>query len=263
MTFLDPREPVSAISHGAGLLLSLPAMHLLWRQSHGDRAKQLSLLIYSLSMSACYAASTLFHAVRGPDSLVHAFRTFDHIGVFLYIAGSYTTVGWNVLRGRWRRCTLGLAWLWAVAGGILKLSGCRLSPSLSTGFYLAMGWGLSFSYFELARLVSHRTLRPVLAGGFLYSVGVAVKLLEWPNLWPNVVGPHEVFHLFVLAGSLVHFAFITKVVVPYEPELDAVDRTWRPAFPPRLALGNRRWALALNAVAIARPQASASTCKRL
>lgn len=262
MTLLDPREPVSAISHGAGLLLSLPAIVLLWRQTRGDRSKQLSLLVYGLTMAGCYAASMLFHAVRGSESLIRAFNTLDYLGVYFYIAGSYTTVGWNLLRGNWRRTTLAMVWSWALAGALMRLYGSQLSPLASTTFFLAMGWGLSFIYVELARLVSHRELRPVLTGGLIYSVGAAIKMLEWPNVWPDVVGPHEVFHLFVLAGSLVHFRFILQVVVPYEalPEDSAIE--WTPALQPLLALSDRSWNAALGTLA-ASSRSSTSTCPPL
>jgi hemolysin III len=259
MTLLFPREPVSAISHGAGLLLAVPGIVILWRQTRDERDKQLSLLVYGLSMAWCYAASMLFHAVRGSEALIGGFNTLDYLGVYVYIAGSYTTVGWNLLRGRWRRGTLLLVWSWAAAGALMKLSGQAYSPWFSTGFFLAMGWGVSFIYVELARVVPHRDLRPVLTGGLLYSVGAAIKILEWPNVWPEVVGPHEVFHLFVLAGSAVHYRFVLEVVVPYQaaPEEPAVE--WTPALEPLLALSDRSWNVALSTLAAATAPRSPSS----
>ena len=77
------------------------------RQSKGgDRAKRISLLIYGLSMTTCYEASALFHGVTGPRARIAAFNLLDHIGIYLYIAGTYTSVAWNVLRDRWRSWTL-------------------------------------------------------------------------------------------------------------------------------------------------------------
>ena len=88
---------------------------------------------------------------------------------------------------------------------------------VATGFYLAMGWGESLCYFELARRINHRALLPILYGGLFYSVGAVLNLLRWPTLWPGVFGPHELFHLFVMAGSLCHFWFMLTVVAHHRP----------------------------------------------
>lgn len=254
MTLFDPREPVSAVSHGVGLLLAVPAVLVLWRRTRDERDKQLSLLVYGLSMAGCYAASMLFHAVRGSDAVIEAFNTVDYIGVYVFIAGSYTTVAWNILRGSWRRYTLTAVWTWALAGAAMKLGACRLSPAFSTAFFLAMGWGLSFTYFELAKSVAHRDLRPILTGGLVYSLGAAIKVMNWPEVWPGVVGAHEVFHLFVLAGSLIHYRFVVAVVIPYSAPAEVLDLEWTPCLQPLVELSDRSWNVALSTLAAASGQ---------
>jgi hemolysin III len=77
-----------------------------------------------------------------------------------------------------------------------------------------MGWGVVVCYARIARVVSHRALIPVIVGGVLYSVGAVINLLQRPALWPGVFGFHELFHLFVIAGSLAHYWFIIAVIVP-------------------------------------------------
>jgi hemolysin III len=213
----DPREPVNAWSHCAGLVLALPGTLLLWRRSGGCHpAKRLSLLAFGLSLACCYAASTLYHGLRIPDDRLAAFDRLDRIGIFLLIAGSYTPLAWGLLRGQWRWGTLTAVWLiTAVASGALAVGG-PFPPLLTTGLYLGMGWGGAVCYAELARAVSHRALRPLVAGGLLYSVGAALNLLRWPVLWPGLVGGHELFHLLVLGGSLAHYRLMLHVVVPFE-----------------------------------------------
>jgi hemolysin III len=213
--FLNPREPVNAWSHGLWLLLVLPGSWLLWRRSGGDRVKRLSLLIYGLSLVFCSAASTLFHGVQPARYRVATFALLDYLGIYFLIAGSYTAIAGNLLRGRWRRGVLALVWAWAVAGSLLHLAWTTLPLWLSTGLYLSMGWVSIFCYFEVARRLSHRVLFPVLVGGVLYSVGAVFNLLHRPVLWPGVFQAHELFHLFVVAGSLVHFWFVLTVVVPF------------------------------------------------
>jgi hemolysin III len=212
LTCLDFREPVSAWTHGSWLLLSLPATMLLWRRADGDPARRISLLVFGLSLAVCYAGSTLFHAVRLDPRWIVWFDELDHIGIFILIAGSYTPVAWNMLHGRLRWGTLALAWLAAGVGtGLLLVCGV-FSMFWSTFFYLAMGWGAVICYVEIARGHSHRTAFPLLLGGVLYSVGAAMNLAHWPDIWPGVFGPHELFHLFVMAGSATHFMFMLQVV---------------------------------------------------
>jgi hemolysin III len=119
------------------------------------------------------------------------------------------------MRGRWRRWTLAVVWTVAATATILIAVGRHFSPVLSTCVYLAMGWGAVVCYSQIAQVVTHRALVPIVVGGLSYSVGAVLNLLHWPALWPGVFGAHELFHLFVLAGSLAHYLFILKVVVPF------------------------------------------------
>ncbi len=215
MSILNLREPVSAWSHGTWLLLSFPATWLLWRKSGADLAKRLSVLVFGMSLAFCYAGSMLYHGVQASSRGLERFDELDHIGIFFLIAGSYTPVVWNLMRGWWRRGTLALVWFVTAVGTVRILTTGVLPIFGSTLFYLLIGWGALLCYFELTRLHAPRTLFPLLLGGVLYSVGAFLNLVAWPVLWPGVFGPHEVFHLFVMAGSLSHFWFVLKVVVPF------------------------------------------------
>jgi hemolysin III len=98
---------------------------------------------------------------------------------------------------------------------VLIAAGRQFSPVWGTCLYLGMGWGVVVCYARIARVVSHRALLPVVVGGLFYSLGAVLNLLRWPALWPRVFGVHDLFHLFVMAGSLAHYLFILKVVVPF------------------------------------------------
>jgi hemolysin III len=215
MDLLHLREPVSAWTHGAGLLLALAGTLMLWQRSGGDRGKRLSLMVYGLSLIFCYAASTLYHGVNVPDDRVAAYARLDSAGIFALIAGSYTAMAWNLMRGRWRRWTLTIVWSTATTAVIMVASGRQFSPALGTSVYLGMGWGVVICYAQVARIVSHRAMIPVVAGGLFYSVGAVLNLIGWPTLWPGAFGVHDLFHLFVIAGSLAHYWFLWKVVVPF------------------------------------------------
>lgn len=211
---LDVREPVSVWTHALGMALAVPGTVLLWNQAEGDRARRFVLLVYGVCLAGCYGFSVLNHAVQGGPERIAGFALLDRVGIYGLIAGTYTPVVWIVLRGPWRRWTLILVWLAAGLGSSLHLVFGVLPAWLGTSLYLAMGWGAVVLYVELARVLSHRALAPIVVGGTFYSVGAVLNLLKWPNLAPGVFGSHELFHLFVMAGSLIHFRFILRVASP-------------------------------------------------
>ncbi len=215
MDLLDLREPVSGWSHCVGLLLALIGTYILWRRTTGEPSKRLSMLVYGLTLVFCYSASTLYHGVRLPPQDIAAFARLDGVGIFALIAGSYTPIAWCLMRGPWRRWTLAAVWGTAFTATALIAGGRHFSPVLATTLYLAMGWGAVVCYYEVAQVVSHRAMVPIILGGLFYSVGAVLNLLHWPVFYPGFFEAHELFHLFVLAGSLAHYLFILNVVVPY------------------------------------------------
>jgi len=215
MSLFDFREPVSTLSHGAGFFLSVPGTLLLWRRGGDDRGKRMTLLLYGITLTFCYSASTLYHGVRLSASAIAGYARLDKVGIFALIAGSYTPLAWCLLRGRWRRWTLAIVWGVALSATVVIASGRHFPPVFATGLYLVMGWGVVACYSEVARVVSHRALLPIVAGGLSYSVGAVLNLLHWPVLLPGIFGAHELFHLLVLAGSVAHYRFILKVIVPF------------------------------------------------
>jgi hemolysin III len=256
----DLREPVSALSHGAGMLLAMPLTLLLWRQCLEqrekrfvdsskaevscvlpldrqsvsglyERGKRLSLLIFGISLIICYGSSALYHGAWLSGEALNRLRRLDHVGIFLLIAGTYTPGTWALMSGNWRRGTLACVWSAAVLCSARVWLGGVLPVWMSTAIYLAMGWGVLFCYRELARNHGHRRLFPLPLGGIFYSVGAAINLECWPVLSPGVFGSHELFHFFVLAGTACHVYFMLRVVIPAEPPA-GWDVNW-----PRVQLG--------------------------
>jgi len=212
MMLLDLREPINALSHGAGMMLALPLTWVFWqrcveqvstaasrdgrdggRATAYQRGKITALLIYGLSLVICFGNSALYHAVWLSGEPLSRFRRLDHVGIYLLIAATYTPASWSLFRRSWRRGTL--AMVWSVAGfcSARIWFGGVLPTWMSTSIYLAMGWGVLFCYRELARSLSHRTLLPLPLGGAFYSVGALINLSGWPVLEPGVFGSHELF----------------------------------------------------------------------
>jgi hemolysin III len=212
MSWLDVREPVSAWTHFAWLVLSVPATWVLWRLARGSLLKRIGVLIFGFTLAFCYAGSFLFHSV--PPALARPFNTMDHIGIYLLIAGTVTPIALVVLRGKWRISLLGGIWALALCGITLRLS-VRLPISVLTVLYLIMGWVGCATWFELTRHLSRSRIRALWIGGLFYTVGAVLNGLQWPEISPGVFGSHEVFHLFVMAGSAWHYYFILSVIVPF------------------------------------------------
>ncbi|HVS39344.1 MAG TPA: hemolysin III family protein [Gemmataceae bacterium] len=206
MNWLSPHDPVSAWTHGLWMLLCIPAGGLLvWRRRR-DPLAYIGSAIFAISLVACFGASWLYHSTP-PGPFRERLHTLDFLGIYLLIAGSATPIALSILRGWWRRWLLVQIWALAAAGAVLRLT-VGMPYWVGTSFYLAMGWIGVVAYFQLAKRVSHRALLWLWAGGFCYSIGAAINLGAWPNPRPGVLGPHEQFHLWVMAGSACHFIFI-------------------------------------------------------
>ena len=233
MSLLDPREPIAAWSHAGGLILALAVTWLFWTRCSkrvgllaGDpgkstpadltfeRGKFVAMLIFGCTLVICYGASTWYHTVRTGGEPLTRLRRIDHVGIYLLIAGTYTPAAWSLLEGAWRRGTLGT--VWGVAGVcVLRICVGGILPAwVSTLIYLSMGWGVVFCYRELALGLGHRTLLPLPVGGVLYSVGAVINLAGWPVLMPGLLGAHDLFHFFVIAGSACHVLFMVRTVIP-------------------------------------------------
>lgn len=235
------REPVSAWTHGAWMLLALPGSWLLWRRTRGEPGKRIGISVFCFSMIFCFAASWLFHSV--PPAQEERFAVLDHIGIYMLIAGTVTPIALVVLRGYWRAWLLTTVWVMAVTGSALRLT-IDLPPWVATSFYLAMGWIGCLTYCELARSLSHAGVRPIWLGGVFYTLGAFIHRLGWPVLSPGAFSSHDLFHLFVMAGSFCHYYFMYAVLAPYRGRVLARAAAQAPAVEP-LPLPGR---LAGNAV---------------
>lgn len=215
MDLLDPREPINTWTHVAGAALSVLAAIRLLVAARGDIARRNTLAIYGFSLVFCYASSSLMHGLKMEPNALEPFERLDRFAIFVLIAGTYTPMTWVLLQGRWRVATLACVWgTTAVAGVGLALAGV-FPLALNTGLYLAMGWGSVFCLVEIARKVGPRDLGWLVGGGVLYSIGAIINQAQWPALAPPEFGSHELFHLFVLAGSYAHYRFALDVVVPH------------------------------------------------
>ncbi len=198
------------------MLLCIPAGLLLQARARRDPLKHFGFAVFSVGLVCCFLGSWLYHAVRAVPELVDFCERIDHMGIFLLIAGTTTPVAMIAMRGRWRVAVLAGMWIMAGSGILIRALAVPLPDEVATALYIMMGWTGLLSYCELARQLSHRQIRLLWIGGLVYSVGALINRAGWPHLWPGVFGPHELFHLFVMAASAIHFTFMLRVLAPFE-----------------------------------------------
>lgn len=210
------REPVSGLTHLAGVLLALIGLGvLLVRASGAGRVDQfVAFGVFGCSLVALYGASALYHLLPVSPAAVARLRRLDHVTIFILIAGTYTPICVLALEGGWGAGLLGLVWTLALCGIVLKVLWMDAPRWLSVGLYLAMGWLAVIAASAIFRAVPSGGIAWILGGGLVYSAGAVIYGLKWPNLIPGVFGFHELWHLFVLAGSACHFWAMLRYIAP-------------------------------------------------
>lgn len=200
-------------SHAVATVAAAAGTVLLVARTGGDRPKQLSVLVYGLSLVVLFGVSALYHVGTWAPPRRALLRRLDHANIFVLIAGTYTPVAVNVLHGGWRVAVLATLWGAALAGIVGVAPVLRTPRWALIGVYLLMGWVGLLVLPQLAGTVGAGVLL-LAGGGALYSAGAVIYALRRPRLWPRVFGYHEVFHLLVIAASCLFFAFVAAFVVP-------------------------------------------------
>lgn len=212
----DGLRPWSAITHGAGAVLSLAGtIYLLLRTAAEGNGLLFGLMaVYGLSMVCLYTASTLYHCLRVSVPGRLALRKYDHCSIYLLIAGSYTPICMTVLWGGVGGPLLLAIWLCAAAGIILTITKLDIPRWLTSVIYLAMGWMALFAIAPLSRVLPAAGMFWLIAGGVLYTVGGVLYAVKWPGRNNPRFGCHEIFHVFIVLGSVSHFILMYSVVAP-------------------------------------------------
>lgn len=212
----DGLRPWSAITHGAGAILGIAgtAALLILSGLRGRWDLFLSFGIYGLSMICLYTASTLYHCVNTSVAGRIALRKYDHCSIYLLIAGSYTPVCTAVLKGSLGTAMLALIWAFAGAGVILTIAKLDIPRWLTSTIYLVMGWLAVFAIVPLSYVLPPVGMFWLVGGGALYTIGGVLYAVKWPGRDNPRFGCHEIFHVFILLGSVFHYLMMLQVILP-------------------------------------------------
>lgn len=212
--FKKLREPVCGLTHLAGCLLSIAGFVYLAYNGASKSHHLAAFSIFGVSLIILYGTSALYHLLPASERGLVILRRLDHIMIFLLIAGTYTPICLIPLRGWWGWSLLAAVWAVAGAGIIGKLFWFNAPRRLYTGIYLAMGWMVVIAVYPLANALPTAGLLWLLSGGLFYTVGAIIYACKYPDMVPGVFGFHELWHIFVMAGSFCHWWVMMRYLLP-------------------------------------------------
>lgn len=201
-------ERFNAWTHLVGAVLALvgAVWLLLLASASGDSWKQVSVAIYGVTLVLLYSTSTLYHSVQGPAKRL--MQKLDHLSIYLLIAGSYTPFCLVSLRGPWGWSLFAAVWSLALIGMLQEIKPRSEARVLSLVIYAVMGWIVLVAVQPLLVALGREGFAWLASGGVLYTIGIIFfaydsRFRHWHGIW----------HLFVMAGSLLHFVAIWRYVL--------------------------------------------------
>jgi hemolysin III len=204
------KDPISCLTHFIGFLAAILGMPVLLLHASACQAQnltQISLAIFMLSMICLYGASSAYHAFNLGARANRILKKLDHMMIFVLIAGSYTPVCLAVLSRNTGLRLFVIVWAIAIAGILFKAFWVTCPKWVSSVLYIGMGWVCLLAFQEIYAVLPTSAFLWLLAGGLFYTVGGVIYALKLSILGRHFksFGAHELFHLFVMAGSLCHY----------------------------------------------------------
>ncbi|MBT9778191.1 hemolysin III family protein [Clostridium sp. MCC353] len=213
---LKIKDPGSAITHFAGMVMAACAAAPLIMKAYqpDDRIRIISMVIFISSMILLYAASTIYHTLDISPAVNKLLRKIDHMMIFILIAGTYTPICVIVLGDKTGWNMLALVWGIAIVGIIVMACWITCPKWFSSVVYIAMGWVCVLAFTKIVKALPPAAFGWLLAGGIIYTIGGIIYALKLPifNTNHKNFGSHEIFHLFVMGGSLCHYIMMYRFV---------------------------------------------------
>lgn len=206
----DGLRPWSAITHGVGIFLALVGTFFLLRKTIPLHSAGLNIgyVIFCLTMIMLYTASTLYHSVNTSVRGRIALRKFDHIAVNFLIAGTYIPLCLTILAGTLGTVLLAVIWSLAILACLISFFWIHSPRWVSAGIYLGLGWVSVVSLPFIYQSAGWKPILWLLSGGILYTIGGICYALKWPGRNNPKFGCHEIFHVFIVLGTVMHYLMI-------------------------------------------------------
>lgn len=209
------RNPVRGFMDGSAAVASLIGLVALAWLTLDNTLRLVAVGTFGLSLLALYTTSMLYHTVPWSARWRDRMQRIDHSMIFVLVAGSWTPLAAVVLDGTWRIAVLSVVWGVALIGIAQKVILPRVHLAFSVTLQTTLGYFALVPLLELVRRLSGGAIMLMFTSGALYTVGLVLFSIRRPRLFPRIFSYHEVFHIFVIAASALHFLLVVKYVVPY------------------------------------------------
>lgn len=210
------REPINSITHfaGAGLsLIALIAMLVKVIINGGSSIAIVSVTIFGISLILLYTISATYHGVISTEKVILTLKKLDHSMIFILIAGSYAPFCLLAIGGSFGVTMFTVMMSIAVFGIIFKLCWFNCPRWLQTSMYIGMGWSAVFMIKPLSAVLPLSSIFWLVLGGVLYTIGGVIYGAKPSKLRIGSFGFHEIFHIFILLGSLSHFICVFTYIL--------------------------------------------------
>lgn len=211
------KDPGSAITHFIAMLMAIfAAVPLLIKAARApERIYIISISVYAVSLILLYAASTTYHTFDKSPRINTILKKIDHMMISVLIAGSYTPICLLVLPRQIGLLLLSIVWGIAIIGILIKAFWVYCPKWVSSVLYIGMGWTCVLAFTQILNSMSTAAFLWLLAGGLIYTAGGIIYALKLPifNSRHKYFGSHEIFHLFVMGGSMCHFVVMYVFVL--------------------------------------------------
>ncbi|MCM3726183.1 hemolysin III family protein [Neobacillus cucumis] len=210
------REPINGLTHLAGAVLSFVGLLMMVIKASMTTPTPIAItavIIFGVSMILLYSASATYHMVIARDKVIAFLRRLDHSMIFVLIAGTYTPFCFISLNGKTGAILFSIISAVAISGVVFKMVWFSCPRWISTALYIAMGWMIVFVFSPLTGSLNSIGLFLLILGGIFYTIGGVIYGAKPKFLETKYLGFHEIFHIFILLGTLSHFLTVYLYVI--------------------------------------------------
>ena len=210
------REPLNGLTHLIGAVLSLIGLIALIAKAvliESPPTTIVSVIVFGVSMILLYTASTTYHSVISTEKVIYRLKKLDHSMIFVLITGSYAPFCLIALNNKVGFILFAAVAISAVLGIIFKLFWVTCPKWISSVMYIAVGWFAIFAIYPLSKVLAPMALFLLVLGGVMYTIGGVIYAFKDDKFKIGVFGTHEIFHVFILLGTLCHFIAVFAYVL--------------------------------------------------
>lgn len=202
------REPINSLTHLTGAILSLIGLIALLIKVfslNGTLIDYIAILSFGLSMILLYSASATYHSVISTDSIIKKLKKVDHSMIFVLIAGSYAPLCLIALQNPIGHTLFSAVLICGLVGIVFKLCWVTCPRWVSSTIYIGIGWFAVFAIYPLTKVLASTGIFLLILGGILYTIGGVIYALKKDKIKIGLFGTHEIFHVFIMLGTLCHY----------------------------------------------------------